>query len=48
MNPFHRKVLQKDIDDLHLEKLHFNPNGRAVLGDFTSIWHYRHTGEAFA
>ena len=48
MNPFHRKVLQQDIDDLHLEKLPFNRDGRAVLGDFTSIWHYPHTGEAFA
>lgn len=42
MNPFHRKVLQADVDDLHLERLHFNEDGRAVLGDFTSEWHYRH------
>ncbi len=48
MNPFHRKVLQQDIDELHLEKLSFNRDGRAVLGDFTSIWHYPHTGETFA
>lgn len=42
MNPHHRKVLQQDIDDLHLEKLHFNADGKAVIGDFTSEWHYAH------
>lgn len=42
MNPFHRKVLQSDIDDLHLERLRFNEDGRAIVGDFTSEWHYRH------
>ena len=42
MNPYHRKVLQQDIDDLHLEKLRFNENGKAVIGDFTSEWHYAH------
>ena len=43
MNPFYRKVLQKDIDDLHLNKLRFNKDGRAVIGEFTSVWHYAHT-----
>lgn len=43
MNPVHRKVRQSDIDDLHLEQLRFNEDGRAVIGDFTSEWHYRHT-----
>ena len=42
MNPFHRKVLQEDIDDLHLEMLYFNQDGRAVIGAFTSEWHDRH------
>jgi len=42
LNPFTRKVLQKDIDDLHLEKLQFNKEGLAILGDFTSIWHEKH------
>lgn len=42
MNPFHRVVRQEDIDDLHFEKLRFDENGRAVLGEFTSEWHYRH------
>ncbi|MEQ1555139.1 MAG: peptidase M10 [Ferruginibacter sp.] len=41
MNPVHRKVLQKDIDDLHLEKLHFK-NTIAVVGAFTSVWHNAH------
>lgn len=42
MNPIHRKVLQSDIDDLHFEKLRFNVTGMAIIGDFTSVWHYRH------
>ena len=42
MNPQCRKVLQQNIDDLFLQKLHFNKNGKAVLGDFTSEWHYAH------
>lgn len=42
MNPAHRKVLQKDIDDLKLHKLSFDKNNRAVLGDFSSIWHHKH------
>ena len=41
MNPAHRKVLQKDIDDLRLHKLSFNHN-RAVVGEFSSIWHHKH------
>jgi hypothetical protein len=41
MNPYHRKVLQKDIDDLHLEKLRFK-NGMAVVGAFSSVWHWAH------
>ncbi|MEO9021047.1 MAG: peptidase M10 [Ginsengibacter sp.] len=39
MNPFTRKVFQSDIDDLTLNKLSFNKNGFAVLGDFSSVWH---------
>lgn len=42
INPTHRKVLEKDIEDLHLEKLPFNKDGRAILGDFSSIWHHKH------
>jgi hypothetical protein len=42
LNPFTRKVLQKDIDLLHLNDLDFNENGLAVIGDFTSVWHEKH------
>ncbi|RYD76888.1 MAG: peptidase M10, partial [Sphingobacteriales bacterium] len=42
MNPAHRKVLQKDIDDLRLHKLSFDKNNKAVVGDFSSIWHHKH------
>lgn len=36
--PIHRRVRQEDIDDLKLHRLHFQ-DGRAVLGEFSSIWH---------
>lgn len=39
LNPFTRKVLQSDIDDLKLNKLDFNKTGFAILGDFSSVWH---------
>lgn len=42
INPFTRKVLQEDIDNLHLKKLDFSRNGFAILGDFTSQWHEKH------
>ncbi len=42
VNPFTRKVLQRDIDDLHLHDLRFNENGFAIIGDFSSIWHEKH------
>lgn len=42
LNPFTRKVLQHDIDDLKLNRLDFNAKGFAVLGGFTSIWHEKH------
>lgn len=42
LNPFTRKVLQNDIDDLRLNDLNFDKNGLAVLGGFTSIWHEKH------
>ena len=37
LNPFTRKVLQKDIDDLQLEELAFDKNGFAVIGGFSSV-----------
>ena len=39
INPFARKVLQQDIDNLHLQRLVFNNNGFAVVGEFSSVWH---------
>lgn len=39
MNPFSRKVLQQDIDDLKLHRLIFEKNGLAVVGEFSSLWH---------
>lgn len=42
VNPFTRKVLQRDIDDLHLNDLRFNETGFAIIGDFSSIWHEKH------
>lgn len=42
MNPVHRKVLQEDIDNLRLHKLSFDKNGKAVVGNFSSIWHHKH------
>lgn len=42
MNPYTRKVLQSDIDDLQLRKLGFNEKGFATIGGFTSVWHEKH------
>lgn len=42
LNPFTRRVLQKDIDDLHLENLDFNEKGIAIIGGFSSVWHEKH------
>jgi len=43
MHPKNRKVLKNDIAQLKLHKLDFE-NGKAVIGEFTSIWHPEHTG----
>ena len=45
LNPFTRKVLQQDIEDLHLEDLDFNENGIAIIGGFSSVWHEKHLPE---
>lgn len=39
MNPFSRRVRQKDIDLLRLHRLDFRRNNFAVVGEFSSIWH---------
>lgn len=38
MHPKFRKVKKEDIDLLQLHKLEIN-NGKALVGEFTSIWH---------
>lgn len=42
INPYARKVLQKDIDLLRLHKLNWNDAGRSILGDFSSIYHEKY------
>jgi hypothetical protein len=42
LNPYTRKVLPSDIEQLRLERLRFDRHNRAVLGDFTSLYHQRH------
>lgn len=42
LNPFTRKVLQHDIDNLRLNKLNFNKEGFAIVGGFSSVWHQKH------
>lgn len=41
LHPMYRKVLQADIDNLKLHKLSF-ANNKAILGEFTNIWHPDH------
>ena len=42
LNPFTRKVLPSDINELKLDRLSFSPQGSAVIGEFTSIYHGKH------
>jgi hypothetical protein len=42
MHPKYRKVLPGDIKQLALQRLGFK-NGKAVLGDFSSVWHPDHS-----
>ena len=42
LNPFLRKVQLSDIDDLQIQKLDFE-NGKAIIGDFSSVWHEAQT-----
>ncbi|MCW3119583.1 MAG: peptidase [Chitinophagaceae bacterium] len=41
MHPIHRKVRQTDIDDLKIHRLKFE-NGKAVIGEFTNVYHQHH------
>lgn len=42
MNPHYRKVLQTDVEDLRLHKLFFDEQHRAVVGEFSSLYHQKH------
>jgi hypothetical protein len=42
MHPMYRKVTEKDIRNLKLHLLRFS-GSKAVLGDFTSVWHPNHS-----
>jgi hypothetical protein len=42
MNPFSRKVLQEDIDNLNLQRLAYSRLGLAMIGNFTNAWHQQH------
>ena len=42
IHPMFRKVLQEDIDKLKLHRLDFE-NGKAILGEFSNIWHDAHS-----
>ena len=41
MHPVYRKVKQQDIDNLKLHRLMFE-NRKAVVGEFTNIYHWNH------
>ena len=41
MHPMYRKVKLQDIEDLKLHHLQFH-HGKAVLGEFTNVWHEDH------
>lgn len=41
MHPIHRKVKQKDVENLNLGRLTFN-NNKAIVGDFTNVYHWNH------
>ena len=42
LNPHYRKVLHSDIEDLKLQKLFFNEENRAIVGEFSSLYHEKH------
>ena len=42
MHPMYRKVKPGDIEDLKLHRLEFH-HGKAVLGEFTNVWHEDHS-----
>ena len=42
MHPMYRKVKLEDIQNLKLHQLQFH-HGKAVLGEFTNVWHEDHS-----
>lgn len=42
MNPYTRKVLQADVEGLRLDRLRFNGEMRAMVGEFSSMYHEPH------
>ena len=42
LDPRHRQVTLADIQELRLHKLRFSAGGEAVLGGFSSIYHFPH------
>jgi hypothetical protein len=46
MHPMYRKVFAEDIAALKLERLRFK-NEKAILGDFTNVFHYNHKEDGF-
>ncbi len=45
INPWLRKVSYSDVKDLRLESLHFDKEGKAIIGGFTNFWHEAHSKE---
>ena len=41
LNPVHRRVLPADVEALKIHRLRFQ-NGKAMLGNFTNLWHADH------
>jgi len=41
MHPMYRKVFAEDVALLRLDRLRFN-NGKAIVGEFTNVFHYNH------
>ena len=41
MHPMHRRVLPTDIQLLRINKLRFT-NSKAIIGEFTNIYHWKH------
>jgi hypothetical protein len=39
IDPKYREVTQDDIEDLLLDQLHFDKNGKASIGDQSNIYH---------